>query len=132
MNRVRQTVNLPKKTRPNLKCKKRVKNRSRPAIRPVGREDGSPKRSPVIWGMNRRRRVGKDENENEDEHVGLTGEKGEGLLILVGGLFDDVLREPGCGRGFIPIKRLKVVADELLIEAERAGTDLVRVGRPKP
>jgi hypothetical protein len=75
MNRFYQAIELPKKKQPNLKCKKRVKNRSRPVIRPVGRGGGSPKRSIPRRRMNKRKGENegdgegraKDENENEDD-----------------------------------------------------------------
>ena len=60
-----QTIDLPKKKQPNLKWKKRVKNRSRPVIRPVGRGGGSPKRSTTSRRMNRTERASKKEIENQ-------------------------------------------------------------------
>jgi hypothetical protein len=59
MNPVYQTIDMLKKKRPNLKWKKRVKNRFRPVIRPVGREGGTVKRS------TRRPRTNKRKGENE-------------------------------------------------------------------
>ena len=86
--------------------------------------------------MNRRRGAKREEEEveNEDERgeVELSGKTGEGFLILAGGFFNDLRRESGRGRGLIPLKRLEIVAHELLVEAEWAGTDLVRVSGPKP
>jgi hypothetical protein len=73
-----------------------------------------------------------NDNDNEGGEAELPGETGKGFLILAGGFFDDLRRESGRGRGLIPLKRLEVVAHKLLVEAEWAGTDLVRVGRPKP
>ena len=37
----------------------------------------------------------------------------------------------GAGGVFIPIERFNIVADKLFVVAERAGPDLVRIGRPK-
>ena len=53
------------------------------------------------------------------------------FLIFLGGLFDDLRRERRRRWGFIPIERLKIVANELFVVTERADADLVRVGRPK-
>jgi hypothetical protein len=65
MNRFSQTTDLPKKKRPNLKWKRRVKNRSRPVIRPDGRGGESPKKSTTSWRMNSDGEGGQEEIENQ-------------------------------------------------------------------
>ena len=44
---------------------------------------------------------------------------GVSLNIFFAGFLDDVVRQIGAGRVFVPVEGLEVVADELLVEAGR-------------
>jgi len=54
-----------------------------------------------------------------------------GLKILRCRFRDDIRRQHRTGRGFVPIKRFEIVADELFVEARLAATGLILVGRPE-
>src|SRR6266542_5122250 len=54
-----------------------------------------------------------------------------GFDVLVARPGDDLVREPGCGRRFVPIQGFEVIAEELFVEARLAAARLVLVGRPE-
>lgn len=63
---------------------------------------------------------------------GSAGQHPIGFEILLGGLLHHVGREFRPGRGLVPVERLEVIAHILLVEADRACSDLVLVGGPEP
>src|ERR1700722_1517270 len=108
-------------TQRNLKWRKRGKNRFRPAIRPDGHADES-----------QRGKRASERGRCTTDLTTLYRQAVEGFLVFLGSFFDDLRRETGRGRGFMPVERLKVIANELFVVAEGAGAGLVRVGRPEP
>ena len=61
----------------------------------------------------------------------LPGQPFVGFQIFCAGFGNDIGREHGAGRGFVPSERFEVVADELFVEARLAAARLILVGGPE-